>query len=86
MRRFLVEEPTRASSNRLGSDIVIRPAAAEVPCGERITESQECCGKEVSKHTCKNVWSKTSPGEVRPNTTEQEPELVSNSVARGTIE
>ena len=30
---------------------MIRPAAAEVPCGERITESQECCGKEFSEHT-----------------------------------
>ena len=29
---------------------MIRPAAAEVPCGERITESQECCGKEFSDH------------------------------------
>ena len=51
MTRILVEESTRASSNRLGSDIVIRPAAAEVPCGERIIESQECCGKEFSDHT-----------------------------------
>ena len=30
---------------------MIRPAEAEVPCGERIIESQECCGKEFSDHT-----------------------------------